>query len=86
MLSLYFHLHHAISASCPLEKQIWFHNLLDQKHSMLIHNTIFCEGRFNYPVQQISIQNIQYNKSIAMLRETREIWEQTHLQQILYHT
>lgn len=50
------------------------------------HNTIFCEGRFNYPVQQISTQNILCNKSIAMLRETRETWEQTYLQQILYCT
>lgn len=51
-------LFHAISASCPLKKQIWFHNLLDQKHSILIITPYSARADFTTPVQQISIQNI----------------------------
>lgn len=39
------------------------------------HNTPFCEGRFNYPVQHIPLPSVLRNESIAVLVKTGKTWK-----------
>lgn len=83
---LCFHLYHALSALLPSETADFISQPVGPETQHANHNTIFCEGRSNYPVQHISIQNTLYDESIAMLIETRKAWKQFYLQHIRYHT